>query len=480
MAGPDASAGADAGTAGGTPAAAVDLGAGPDGLGAPEISNRPGRAGIRTHRPPAIQPAPPLAITLRQRTAEGLWDALRERLQQSSRPARSIAAACCWPSMVSCPSAAVTCCWPCWSNSNNCGSCCGAWIQAARTLQERWIRLQPELRRRPFAAWRAPTSSCPRRCLAAGGGDPGRPKRAEFDDPELPDPQAMLSTLLQARPLLVDGRLVPPDEPQALIYLELLLANWLVRSAEIISAEVLAACASWPELRRYLLRPELLPTRNLERLRNQLNAQQRWISWIDRPIHLYESRRPLFQLSGGAIQCVDLTEPRRQGTGAAGLAAAAGDPGAGGARRPRPPAPQPRQGSGRSGGGAAHPGARPRHRAGGPGHRAGHGPGPRQGLIRPAVMAPPGRMPSNCPVLVPLAARFPPARPDQCVLDVDLLPGRAWPLRPRPASPMTAMTAISSPSMPATAPWCHPPAAWQRRLPIIVSPWWCTTSTTVP
>jgi len=129
-------------------------------------------------------------------------------------------------------------------------------------------------------------------------------------DPELPDPIAMLTTLLQARPLLVEGRLLGADEPQAILYLELLLANWLVRSAELISAELLAACAQWPELRRYLLRAELLPTRNLERLRNQLNAQQRWTSLFTRPVQLYESRRPLYRLEAGAIESIDLTEPR--------------------------------------------------------------------------------------------------------------------------------------------------------------------------
>jgi hypothetical protein len=90
----------------------------------------------------------------------------------------------------------------------------------------------------------------------------------------------------------------------------MLLANWLVRSAELISAEVLAVCAEWPELRRYLLKPELLSTRNLERLRNQLNAQQRWGNLISRPVQLYESRRPLFRIEAGAIDSIDLTEPR--------------------------------------------------------------------------------------------------------------------------------------------------------------------------
>jgi len=83
-----------------------------------------------------------------------------------------------------------------------------------------------------------------------------------------------------------------------------------VRSAELISSDVLSCCAGWPELRRYLLQPELLATRNLERLRNQLNAQQRWNSWFVRPIALYESRRSLFSLQTGGIALVDLTEPR--------------------------------------------------------------------------------------------------------------------------------------------------------------------------
>ena len=120
----------------------------------------------------------------------------------------------------------------------------------------------------------------------------------------------MLASLVRAQPLLVDGQLLAADEPRAVLYLELLVSNWLVRSAELVSAELLASCASWPELRRYLLQPELLATRNLERLRNQLNAQLRWSSWVERPISLYESRRRLYCLRDGAIRCQELTEPR--------------------------------------------------------------------------------------------------------------------------------------------------------------------------
>ncbi|MEA5414500.1 DUF3685 domain-containing protein [Synechococcus sp. BA-132 BA5] len=260
---------------------------------------------------PAPGPGHGVAITLRQRTAEGLWEALRERLRESAAAA----------------------------STNNSGQLLaldglhdsrrsdlllGLLEQFDRLrrrllqddprgeqLERLWRELQPELRQQAlrhmagsYVQLPMDGKLCPvaetllhRSALAA-------------DDQELPDPLAMLTPLLQARPLLVDGRLLAPDEPQAVLYLELLLSNWLVRSAELISAEVLAACAEWPELRRYLLRPELLATRNLERLRNQLNAQQRWTSWFDRPIHLYESRRPLFRLGAGAIDCVDLTEPR--------------------------------------------------------------------------------------------------------------------------------------------------------------------------
>jgi len=179
------------------------------------------------------------------------------------------------------------------------------------TLISRWQERQPELRREALRQMAGSYVQLP----CGGGLRPVadsllRSSNLEPEDPELPDPRPMLSTLLLARPLLVDGRLLAPDEPQAVLYLEMLLANWLVRSAELVSAEVLAACADWPELRRYLLDPDYLPTRNLERLRNRLNAQQRWTDWFERPIHLYESRRPLYQLEACRIRSIDLTEPR--------------------------------------------------------------------------------------------------------------------------------------------------------------------------
>ena len=129
-------------------------------------------------------------------------------------------------------------------------------------------------------------------------------------DDEMPDPQTMLASLVLDQPVLVDGQLLPSDDPRALLQLETLISNWLVRTAELIGSELLGICGEWPELRRYLLQQNLISTRELERLRNQLNSQSRWQDWIERPIRLYESRRLLFSLKTGRIEPLLLTEPR--------------------------------------------------------------------------------------------------------------------------------------------------------------------------
>ena len=129
-------------------------------------------------------------------------------------------------------------------------------------------------------------------------------------DGELPDPTGMLAPLVADQPMLVNGLLLPADDPRAFLQLETLVSNWLVRTAELIGAELLDSCGDWPELRRYLLRDPLLATRELDRLRNRLNTQLRWADWVERPIQLYESQRTLFQLRSGRIEPLLLTEPR--------------------------------------------------------------------------------------------------------------------------------------------------------------------------
>jgi len=287
-----------------------------DPFSTPTALVRPGAPGQGSGAPglvPAFVEREGLSISLRQRSADGLWETLRERLRQAAAagPENASGGLLALDGLLDQRRSDLLL--SLLEQFDQLRSQLQTQSSSADRLLEQWRDLQPMLRQQAMGRMAGAYVQLPREgvmlpvaeTLVAGSSLAG-------DDPDLPDPETMLSSLVQARPMLVEGRLLAPDEPQAVLYLEMLLANWLVRSAEQISAEVLAACADWPELRRYLLRPELLATRNLERLRNQLNAQQRWQSWVERPIQLYESRRPLYCLQGGSIRTEQLTEPRDQ------------------------------------------------------------------------------------------------------------------------------------------------------------------------
>ena len=184
---------------------------------------------------------------------------------------------------------------------------------AEGSYKDTWYSLQPELSQ---AALRSMAGSYVRlpfegKLCTVGDQLIAMANLSDIDD-ELPDITQMLDPLLENKPLLVDGQLLPADNPRALIQLEMFVSNWLIRSSELISAEVIEACGRWPELRRYLLIPQLISTRELERLRNQLNSQSRWQYLINRPIQLYESKRLFYQFKKGSIQPILITEPRDQ------------------------------------------------------------------------------------------------------------------------------------------------------------------------
>jgi hypothetical protein len=256
-------------------------------------------------------PEPVLAITLQQRSAEGIWRAIRQRLEAGTNvDVRNQTGQLLALEGLS------------GDRRRDLLLALLSQVDSLRlrllsdpapqqALQERWQQWQPALRQQALRTLVNPYVQLPLEgTLQPVAETLIRSSDLSGGDPELPDAQPMLAALVRAQPLLVEGRLLAADEPLAVLHLEMLLSNWLVRSAELVSAEVLASCAQWPELRRYLLQPDLLATRNLERLRNQLNAQQRWSSWVERPISLYESRRRLYCLRDGAILCQELTEPR--------------------------------------------------------------------------------------------------------------------------------------------------------------------------
>ena len=54
----------------------------------------------------------------------------------------------------------------------------------------------------------------------------------------------MLLPLLADQPVLVNGQLLPADDPRALLQLETLVSNWLVRTAELIELSCWRPAAS--------------------------------------------------------------------------------------------------------------------------------------------------------------------------------------------------------------------------------------------
>ena len=130
------------------------------------------------------------------------------------------------------------------------------------------------------------------------------------EDDELPDPTNILNSIIYNKPLEIDGELIPPDDPRAIVNLEILFSNWLIRNSEILSGEILSACAEWPEIRNYFLKHNLISTRELERLRNHINNKNRWSNIVERPIRIYESKRHIYKFSKKGIQSIYITEPR--------------------------------------------------------------------------------------------------------------------------------------------------------------------------
>ena len=184
-------------------------------------------------------------------------------------------------------------------------------VQADPAHAQAWSQVQSEVRRQALASMAGTYVQIPREGVLRPVAE-ALLDHADLSsmDADLPDPDAMLSPLLAGQPVLVKGQLLPPDDPRALLQLEVLVSNWLVRTAaDRIRVLDLAVNG---RIARYLLNEPLISTRELERLRNQLNTQLRWDDWVQRPIELYESKRTLFQLKAGEIVPIQRLEPRDQ------------------------------------------------------------------------------------------------------------------------------------------------------------------------
>ncbi len=129
-------------------------------------------------------------------------------------------------------------------------------------------------------------------------------------DDELPSIALIIDPILNNRPILIDGEYLSIEDPRSIIHLETLILNWIFRTAEIVSEEIISSCSEWPELRKYFLNKELVSTRDLERRRNHINTNNQLQNLFKKPIRLYESKRLYYTVINKEIEKIIIIEPR--------------------------------------------------------------------------------------------------------------------------------------------------------------------------
>ena len=131
----------------------------------------------------------------------------------------------------------------------------------------------------------------------------------EIDD-ELPSISLIIEPILNNKPILIDGEYLSREEPRSVIQLETLVLNWIFRTAEIVSEEIISSCSEWPELRKYFLNKELVSTRELEKRRNHINTNTQLQNLFKKPVRLYESKRAYYTVKNNQIEKIIILEPR--------------------------------------------------------------------------------------------------------------------------------------------------------------------------
>ena len=129
-------------------------------------------------------------------------------------------------------------------------------------------------------------------------------------DDELPSIDLIIDPILNNKPILIEGQYLSIEDPRSFIQLEMLILNWIFRTSELLSEEIISSCYEWPELRKYFLKKELISTRELERKRNHINTQNQLQNIFKKPVRLYESKRLYYSVIENKIEKIIILEPR--------------------------------------------------------------------------------------------------------------------------------------------------------------------------
>ena len=111
------------------------------------------------------------------------------------------------------------------------------------------------------------------------------------DDFETHDISTIIEPIIKNEPLYHDGKILPLYETESFKTFESIISNWVLRTSNLMAADIFNYCSGWPELRNLFINPKLQSTRNFERFRNNINNYDRWHNNFYMPVYLYESKR---------------------------------------------------------------------------------------------------------------------------------------------------------------------------------------------
>ncbi len=111
------------------------------------------------------------------------------------------------------------------------------------------------------------------------------------DDFESHDIFTIIEPIIKNEPLYHNGKILPLYETESFNTFESIISNWVLRTSNLMAADIFNFCSGWPELRNLFINPKLQSTRNFERFRNNINNYDRWHTNFYMPVYLYESKR---------------------------------------------------------------------------------------------------------------------------------------------------------------------------------------------
>jgi len=129
---------------------------------------------------------------------------------------------------------------------------------------------------------------------------------------KVPQIENFLSHLLFETELRVNNANLAIGTPEAMQRSELILDNLLIQIANGVIQPLLNHFADLEEVKHKFYRYNLLPTREIERFRNNLSWKYRLEKYITNPQLIFESRQVLFAFANSGIKQVSIYAPRSQ------------------------------------------------------------------------------------------------------------------------------------------------------------------------